>query len=198
MTLSDWYHEQAPYLINNMLSPSNPDGLPPDVDSALINDSAAPAKLSFEPGKTYKIRVINMAALASAMLQFDGHSMRIIEIDGIYTTIHDAQQIRISPAQRYTFLVTAEPTNQNNYAFLVSLDINRDYTASGATYPLNATGQIVYNSNQAPAPDFVVSSWDPLDDTELFPLDSEPALFPVSDVLTMNFTLGTDSLGIPR
>lgn len=58
MTLSDWYHEQAPFLIAEMISPKNPNAIPPTVNSALINDSAAPATLSFTPGKTYKVRVI--------------------------------------------------------------------------------------------------------------------------------------------
>lgn len=181
-----------------MLSPSNPGGAPPRVDSALIDDSASPATLNFEPGKTYKIRVINMAALASAMLQFDSHTMKIIEIDGVYTSLHDAQQIRVSPAQRYTFLLTAEPTQTRNYAFLMSLDINRDYTAPGATYNLNVTGQIVYDSTKEPAPLLSVMSWDPIDDTTLSPLDLQLALPIVNDVLTMNVTMGSDNQGIPR
>lgn len=86
------------------------------------------------------------------MVQFDNHTMRIMEIDGVYTVLRNAQQIRTSPAQRYTFLLSAEPFNNVNYAFLVSFDVNKDYTAPGAIYELNATGQIIYDSTKAPGP----------------------------------------------
>lgn len=182
-----------------MLSPDNPDGLPPTINSALINDSAVSGKLSFTAGRTYKLRVINMGALAAAMLQFDGHVMRIIEIDGVYTNIKEAQQIRISPAQRYAFLIEALPQNTRNYAFLMSIDANSDYTAVDGTYDLSVSGEIVYDSSNADVtPALVVSDWNPLDDTTLTPLDMQPALSPANNLLTMSFSMGKDSLGIVR
>lgn len=41
------------------------------------------ATLAFEPGKTYRLRVINMSALAMFWFWVDGHDMRVIEVDGV-------------------------------------------------------------------------------------------------------------------
>jgi iron transport multicopper oxidase len=113
--------------------------------------------LKFTQGKTYKIRVINMGAFAATMLQFDSHTMKIIEIDGVYVHEHDADQIRVSPAQRYAFLLEAKPTDGENYAFLTSFDINRDFTQPASVWALNVTGYIEYDpTKNLPVP-FVVN-----------------------------------------
>jgi iron transport multicopper oxidase len=64
LTFSDWYHDQMPGLINHYLSPEqNPDGAEPEPYSAVLND-VQDARLRVEPGKTYLVRIISMAAFA--------------------------------------------------------------------------------------------------------------------------------------
>ena len=41
--------------------------------------------LSFEPGKTYRLRIINTSAFAAFFFWIDGHEMSIIEVDGVST-----------------------------------------------------------------------------------------------------------------
>jgi iron transport multicopper oxidase len=41
------------------------------------------ATLPFEPGKTYRLRIVNTGAFASFYFWIDGHEMRIIEADGV-------------------------------------------------------------------------------------------------------------------
>lgn len=41
------------------------------------------ATLPFVPGRTYRLRIINMAAFASFYFWIDGHEMSIIEADGV-------------------------------------------------------------------------------------------------------------------
>lgn len=41
------------------------------------------ATLPFVPGKTYRLRIINMSALSAFFFWIDGHSMRLIEVDGV-------------------------------------------------------------------------------------------------------------------
>ncbi len=201
-----------------MLSSSNTNILPPFPVGGLFNDSNAPAIFNFSPGKTYKIRVISMSAFASTMLAFDSHSMQIIEIDGVYTQKKEVDQIRVTPAQRYTFLITAKSSTKTNYAFTGSLDVNRDFTQPGDTWPFNMTGYIIYNQDassssttsngtgtgsgsELPA-SYVVDSWNPVDDTTLTPLDSMPIfgnlLGQADQTITLNFNFGFDNLGIPR
>lgn len=64
LTFSDWYHDQMPGLINHYLSPErNPSGAEPEPYSAVFNN-VQNASLKVEPGKTYLVRIISMAAFA--------------------------------------------------------------------------------------------------------------------------------------
>jgi iron transport multicopper oxidase len=41
------------------------------------------ASLPFEPGKTYRLRIINMSAFSAFFFWIDGHNMTLIEADGV-------------------------------------------------------------------------------------------------------------------
>jgi FtsP/CotA-like multicopper oxidase with cupredoxin domain len=41
------------------------------------------ATLPFEPGKTYRLRIVNTSAFAAFFFYIDGHDMTIIEVDGV-------------------------------------------------------------------------------------------------------------------
>lgn len=199
LSLSDWYHTDVPTLIDQMLQTTNPRAVPPFPNSMLMNDQSS-VQFNFQPGKTYKIRIVSMAAFASFMLQFDSHTMQIIEIDGSYVQKRQAYQIRVSPAQRFTVLLTAQTSIRRNYGFLASLDQNRDFTASAA-WPINMTGVIQYDAAKGPPPAFVVPKWSPKDDAVLVALDNEPLLGPreaVDKMITLDFKFGLDAKGIPR
>lgn len=103
LTLSDWYHDQMPGLMQAFISYANPTGAEPVPDAALINDTQDLA-VPVEPGKTYFFRVVNMAAFAAQYLWFEGHTMRIIEVDGVWTEEAEAEMLYITAAQRYGVL----------------------------------------------------------------------------------------------
>lgn len=202
LTVSDWYHTPVPTLIDQMLTTTNTHFLPPFPDALIVNDSST-AQLNFQAGKTYKVRIISTAAFASVMLQFDSHTMRVIEIDGSYVQKHDAYQIRVAPAQRYTVLINAQTSVRRNYAFLASLDINRDFATGGSTnvWPFNITGTILYDASKGAAPAFSVPSWSPQDDSSLVAYDGQALLGGpdvVDKTITLNFNFGFDAKGIPR
>ena len=121
LTLSDWYHDQMPGLLSKFISVTNPSGAEPIPNAALMNDTQ---NLSFlvGPGKTYMIRMVNMAAFAAQYLWFEGHSMRIIEVDGIYTEPAETEMIYISPGQRYSVLLTTKNDTSSNFAIVGSMD----------------------------------------------------------------------------
>ena len=75
-----------------------------------------------EPGKTYMFRMINMGAFAGQYLWFEGHTMRIVEVDGIYTEPAEAETIYITTAQRYSVLVTMKNNTNSNFAIVSSMD----------------------------------------------------------------------------
>ena len=41
------------------------------------------ATLPFQPGKTYRLRIVNTSAFAAFFFWIDGHEMTIIEVDGV-------------------------------------------------------------------------------------------------------------------
>jgi iron transport multicopper oxidase len=108
VVLGDWYHQEHDVLLKDFISVKNPGGAEPVPDSALIyfvhgnettylppiegTQSTGPtnavgfnenATLPLEPGKTYRLRVINASAFAMFFFWIDGHEMRIIEVDGV-------------------------------------------------------------------------------------------------------------------
>lgn len=124
MTLSDWYHDQMQDLIPQFLAKSNPSGAEPVPNSALMNETQN-FTIAVEPSKTYMFRVINIGAFASQYLWFEGHTMRIVEVDGVYTKPKEANMIYISAAQRVSFLLTTKDDASANFPFVTSMDTVR-------------------------------------------------------------------------
>ena len=121
LTLSDWYHDQMPGLLSFFISYANPTGAEPVPNAALMNDTQN-LTVAVQPGKTYMFRIVNMAAFAAQYLWFEGHTMRIVEVDGIYTEEAEADMIYLTAAQRYSILITMKNETSTNYAFVGSMD----------------------------------------------------------------------------
>ncbi len=107
--------------MKSFISVTNPTGAEPVPDAALMNDTTG-LKTSVEPGKTYLFRIINIGAFAGQYFWFEGHTMRIVEVDGIYTEAAEADLIYITAAQRYSVLVTMKNDTSTNYAYVGSMD----------------------------------------------------------------------------
>lgn len=121
LTFSDWYHDLMRPLLAGFIRYSNPTGAEPVPQSALMNDTQN-LTISIEPGKTYLFRIINIGAFAAQYVWFEGHTMRIVEVDGIYTEPAEADMIYMTAAQRYSVLVTAKNDTNANFAIVGSMD----------------------------------------------------------------------------
>ena len=136
--LSDWYHTVMAELITKFMSVTNPTGAEPVPDTALINDTQNVTTV-VKPGKTYFFRVINVGAFAAHYLWFEGHTMRIIEVDGVYVDEAEAEQIYIAAAQRYGVLVTAKNDTTTNFPYVASMDQVSSQHFSGQVSGLTTT-----------------------------------------------------------
>ena len=134
ITLSDWYHDEMPGLINVFMSYKNPTGAEPVPSSALMNDTQN-LTVSVEPGKTYFFRMTNVGAFAGQYFWIEGHTMRVIEVDGVWTEPADTKMIYITAAQRYGFLVTMKNDASKNFAMVGSMD-EVSYLLMGASHYL--------------------------------------------------------------
>ncbi|MDI1487725.1 MAG: hypothetical protein OHK93_006997 [Ramalina farinacea] len=172
LSISDWYHDQMADLIKQFISVTNPTGAEPVPDAALFNDTQN-LTTPVQPGKTYMFRIVNIGAFAGQYFWMEGHTMRIVEVDGIYTEPAEADMIYLTAAQRYSVLVTTKDDASTNFAYVASMDEDLFDTIPDSLNP-NVTGWLVYDSsvpNPAPA---LLDSFDPFDDFNLVPTDKEP------------------------
>ena len=169
ITLSDWYHDEMPGLLSSFISVTNPTGAEPVPNSALMNDTQN-LMVSVEPGKTYFFRMTNIGAFASQYFWIEGHTMRIIEVDGVYTEPAEADMIYLTAAQRYGFLVTAKNDTSSNFAMVGSMDQDLFDAVPDGLNP-NVTGWLMYNENAPKSEAALLDEFAPFDDWTLVPED---------------------------
>lgn len=130
VTLGDWYHDQAPYLIRYYQSKENAahGGPEPIPDSGLIN-SGQDVKFPVNPGKTYLLRVTNIGNLLPTYFEIEGHELTIVEADGIYVEPYKVDRLFLTAAQRYAVLLTTKDSTSQNYLMKCQLDIGKNYAA---------------------------------------------------------------------
>jgi iron transport multicopper oxidase len=178
ITLSDWYHEMTEDIAPSYLSLYNPTGGEPLPQSFLFNDTLN-TSLAVKPNTTYLLRLINTGAFIAQYFYIEGHTFKIVEIDGVYTEPAEADTLYIAIAQRYAILLTTKPESTTNYAIVTVVDsVLLDTIPSNLQ--LNYTNWLEYNKeaphlqavvNVSQATDLV-----PFDDITLVPTDGMPLL----------------------
>jgi iron transport multicopper oxidase len=191
LTLSDWYHDQMATLIPKFLSVTNPTGAEPVPNSALMNDTQN-LQIKIEPGRTYFIRIVNMAAFAAQYLWIEGHTFRIIEVDGVYHEPKEASMIYITAAQRYGILLTTKNDTSENFAIVGSMDQDLFDKVPASLNP-NVTSFLVYDSSKPLPTPALIDEFDPFDDMLLIPTDGEELL--ENPDLVVELTVQMDNLG---
>jgi iron transport multicopper oxidase len=185
-----------PTLLGLYLNPANSAGVEPAPNSTLVNDSQN-IQFAITPGKRYRLRIINMSAMASNYIQLQGHEMTVIAVDGVNVEAATTASIYIATAQRYDVLFTAKPTATQNYFFISSLD----QTMYGGYFDIsipNAYGYLVYDPHLPLPAVYEPASYNPIDDFNLVPYDREPILSPVSQTITINMIFVNDAYNINR
>lgn len=191
LTFSDWYHDRIPDLMKSFISVTNPTGAEPVPNAALANETQ---NLTFQmrPGRRYMFRLINLGAFAAQYVWFEGHTMSIVEVDGIYTEPADADQIYITAAQRYSVIITAKNDTNSNYAFVGSMDQDL-FDTIPAGLNNNVTGWLVYDQKNGLLPPLLIGDYDPFDDFKLVPQDAMELYDHVDHSITLDLKM--DNLG---
>ncbi|KAJ5645758.1 Multicopper oxidase type 2 [Penicillium longicatenatum] len=173
LTMSDWYHELSEDIKPEFMSLYNPTGAEPIPDSFLFNNSISQS-YPVEAGKTYLIRLINIAAFVGQYFWIEDHTMRIVEVDGVYVDEAEADYLYLSVAQRYSVLVTMKNSTEKNYGMVMVADSSLLDTIPSDLL-LNQTNWLEYNSeaahNNVTMPVDDSSDIYPFDDIELVPYD---------------------------
>nr|AAR01244.1 laccase 3 [Coprinopsis cinerea] len=111
ITLADWYHDPAPSA-----------GLVPTPWSTLINGKGrypggpvVPlAVIHVSRGKRYRFRLVSLSCDPNYVFSIDGHTMTVIEVDGVNHEPLVVDHIQIFAGQRYSFVLNANRP-VNNY-----------------------------------------------------------------------------------
>ncbi|GLB41430.1 putative multicopper oxidase family protein [Lyophyllum shimeji] len=104
ITLADWYHK-----------PARSAGLVPTADATLINGKGRYAGGPTSPlavvrvikGLRYRFRLVSISCDPNYVFSIDGHTMTIIEVDGINVQPLEVDSIQIFAGQRYSFVLKA-------------------------------------------------------------------------------------------
>jgi iron transport multicopper oxidase len=63
-----------------------------------------------------------MAAFAGMYVWFQGCTMKVVEVDGIYTEPTAANMLYLTAGQRYSVLLTIDGNSTANIPFVASMD----------------------------------------------------------------------------
>lgn len=187
ISLGDWYHEWSGVLNETeFMTVSNPSGAEPIPKSHLMYFQHTPwngqasnlpgfnenATLHFEPGKTYRLRLVNMASLAMFYFWIEGHQMEIIEVDGVDTQAFPVDHVSISVAQRVSVLVRArEDADPKNWRINLVADGDM-YDNILDDLQMNVTSTISYGDGLPYGDDgrATLDELDIFDETQLVPV----------------------------
>lgn len=188
LTFSDWYHQMPSKLLSWFISYANPTGAEPIPNSNLMNDTQN-LQINLQPGKTYLFRMVNMAAFAAQFVWFEGHTMRIVEVDGVYTEPADAEMIYMTAAQRYSVLITAKNETTNNFAIQASMDQDLFDGGLPEGRSANVTGWLVYDSTKPLPEATLLDEFAPFDDFGLVPVDGMELLPEADNTIELELTM---------
>nr|QPA20088.1 laccase 5 [Amylostereum areolatum] len=169
ITLADWYH---------YLSTEPPANGVPSPNSTLINGlgrfpegpSDSPlAIVNVTAGQRYRFRLVSISCDDNFVFSIDGHTLTVIEVDGVSHEPLVVDNIQIFAAQRYSFVLNAnQPVD--NYWIRALPDTN------GASYDGGLNSAILRYSGAAVADPTSNSSLSlPLVETNLHPLTNPAA-----------------------
>ncbi|KAJ2265659.1 hypothetical protein GGH14_006575, partial [Coemansia sp. RSA 370] len=199
LALEDWGQEPNDNLLERLKTLSLV-GMPPNHPSVLINGINANLSqpIRFTPGRRYRLRVISMSFTYWFKVRLPGHTMQVIEADGIYSQPSAADGLDLGPGQRYSVIITAQESLEFNYALNVTFHSNFIARMQGLT-PRYHQVPIVYRDD-APTKTFpLIEDHEVKWADELFmePRDKQILLEPVDQHIVRNVKALTRELGIP-
>ncbi|KAF3905140.1 Laccase-2 [Orbilia brochopaga] len=100
-------------------------------------------QITFEKGKKYKIRVVNMSTAYTFSFWLQGHEFTVVQADFVPITPFKAKSLNIAVAQRYDIIVEANADTKKQKDFWINMQNCNDTCAAGGA----GTGIIRYDPN---------------------------------------------------
>ncbi|GKV15990.1 hypothetical protein SLEP1_g26706 [Rubroshorea leprosula] len=131
----DWYKTNH-YVLRRVLESGHnlpfPDGL-------LINGRGWNGNtFTVDPGKTYRFRISNVGLTTSINFRIQGHTMKLVEVEGSHTLQNIYGSLDIHLGQSYSVLVTADQAPQDYYVVVSTRFTTRVLTTTAVLHYSNS------------------------------------------------------------
>ncbi|KAF5195105.1 L-ascorbate oxidase-like protein [Thalictrum thalictroides] len=136
--IGDWYTKSHTALRKKLDSGKllgRPDGVLMNGKTGKTGGKDDEPLFTLKQGKTYKIRICNVGLKTSLNFRIQGHSMKLVEMDGSHVVQNTYDSLDVHLGQCYAVLVTADKTPRDYY-MVASTRFTK--------YMLSATGIIRY------------------------------------------------------
>lgn len=150
--LSDWYskgHKGLKKLLSEGRSIARPSGVLINAKHGNVGDKLEPIA-TMEAGKTYRFRVCNVGLRTSINFRFQGHSMKLVELEGAHTVQNDYDSMDLHVGHCLAVLVTADQEPKDYYLVASSRFFKEQYTSVALISYANGKG--VPASSELPKP----------------------------------------------
>ncbi|PIM97363.1 Multicopper oxidase [Handroanthus impetiginosus] len=132
--LGDWYnkgHKTLRRILDSGRTIGLPDGIQINGYSGKVGEIVTKPLATMEPGKTYRYRVCNVGLRTSVNFRFQGHTMKLVEMEGSHTVQNVYESLDLHVGQCLSVLVTANQAPKDYY-FVVSGRFSRKAMTSVA------------------------------------------------------------------
>ncbi|XP_024970311.1 monocopper oxidase-like protein SKU5 isoform X1 [Cynara cardunculus var. scolymus] len=128
ITIGDWYtrsHKELRASLDDGKELGMPDGVlingkGPFKYNSSVPDGIEHETVNVDPGKTYRIRVINVGVSTCLNFRIQSHNLLLAEAEGHYTSQQNYTSLDIHVGQSYSFLVTMDQNASSDYYIVAS------------------------------------------------------------------------------
>ncbi|XP_050149672.1 L-ascorbate oxidase homolog [Malus sylvestris] len=115
----------------------------PFPDGVLINGrGASGTTFTFEQGKTYRLRISNVGLQNSLNFRIQGHTLKLVEVEGTHTLQTTYESLDIHVGQSYSVLVTADQAPQDYYIAVSTRFTSKVLTSTAIFHYSNSARQV--------------------------------------------------------
>ncbi|NP_001311861.1 L-ascorbate oxidase homolog precursor [Nicotiana tabacum] len=120
--VGDWYnkgHKTLKKILDGGRTIGRPDGIIINGKSAKVGEAKEPL-FTMEAGKTYRYRFCNLGMRSSVNIRFQGHPMKLVELEGSHTVQNIYDSLDLHVGQCLSVLVTADQEPKDYYLVVSS------------------------------------------------------------------------------
>ncbi|KAG8387404.1 hypothetical protein BUALT_Bualt02G0018000 [Buddleja alternifolia] len=143
LLIGDWYnkgHKTLRKILDSGHTIRRPDGIQINGNSGKVGDSTAQPLFTMEPGKTYRYRVCNVGLRTSVNFRLQGHTLKLVEMEGSHTVQNVYDSLDIHVGQCMSVLVTADQAPKDYYLVVSSRFFKKVMSSVAVIHYTNGKG----------------------------------------------------------